>query len=550
MTFVAPLWLFALVPWTGVVLYLLWGRRTRVYVPFLELWPAHGEGVRVRRRAAPPPVALALAILSTLLALVAAARPALRTPAGGPMVTVILDRGYTMSTREAQSTRAGTLLGEVTAVVRKGSADRENFERVIVPARQGAASSSLAGFGAPTALDTHELIDPAVRNARRDAPANVILVLTDQPSSVQDDRVIRVSPTTVVRNARIVAIAARETPAAQVMVRVRGGPGFGAAKLRVTSGAQRAERDVQLPEIGERDEFIDFEKLGPSVRADLLVDDEQLADNTAWLAREASWPRIESRVPLPAHLQRMVDVYAKQRPAGEASKRIAIVSSVGDLPADAPGVVLPRLSEAAGNDPAAQPVIADHAVTKGVTFADAGRPALASDAPPPGWTPLVSVNGKVWVAAREGPARAVWVGFDTSDWARSPAFVVFWANVLNWVGAAGDRFASYPVGSLDDADWKPVELAALPPGTELPEPKLWPGLYQRSDGTVRALNAPDVPIPPPPPATADWRQRLAAVDKQARQVDLAPTLAAAALVCLALAAWTWKRKEPLRQVMA
>jgi hypothetical protein len=204
---------------------------------------------------------------------------------------------------------------------------------------------------------------------------------------------------------------------------------------------------------------------------------------------------------------------------------------------------------AAGNEPTAQPVIADHPVTKGVTWADVGRPALASETLPAGWTPLVSVSGKAWVAAREQPSRAVWVGFDTSEWAQSPAFVVFWGNVLNWVGAGGERFAAYPVGSLDDADWKPVELAGLLPGTAPPEPKLWPGLYQRSDGTLRAINAPDVPIPPPP-AKADWQERLAAVAKQARQVDLAAALAAAALICLVLAAWTWKRKDSARPAVA
>ena len=63
------------------------------------------------------------------------------------------------------------------------------------------------------------------------------------------------------------------------------------------------------------------------------------------------------------------------------------------------------------------------------------------------------------------------------------------------------------------------------------------------------MNAPEVPFPPPP-AKADWQERMAAVAKQARQVDLAPAFAAAAVVCLALAAWTWKRKELSRPVMA
>src|SRR4051794_1780929 len=97
MSFAAPIWLLALVPWAGVVLYLLWGRRRRVDVPFLELWPAHGDGIRVRRRAAPPPIALALAILATLLALLAAARPAVKLPGRGEPIVVVIDRGWTMA---------------------------------------------------------------------------------------------------------------------------------------------------------------------------------------------------------------------------------------------------------------------------------------------------------------------------------------------------------------------------------------------------------------------------------------------------------------------
>jgi hypothetical protein len=380
-----------------------------------------------------------------------------------------------------------------------------------------------------------------VRNRLAESTESIV-VFSNQNLDIKSDRVVQVIPSGTSRNARIVTIAARETPAAQVMVRIRGGPDFGAAKLRVTSGDQRVDRDVQIPASGERDEFVDLDKLGASIRADLLVDDDQPADNSAWLAREASWPRVESRIPLPAYLQRMIDVYAKQRPPGEASKRVAILGAVTDLPGDGPGIVLPRLSESGGNEPAAQPVIADHPVTKGVAWGEVGRPAIAADTPPADWTPLVTVGGKVWVAAREQPARAIWVGFDTSQWARSPAFVVFWANVFNWAGAGAERFAAYPVGALDDADWTPVELAGSPSETPRPEPKLWPGLYRRTDGTLRAINAPDVVIPRPPAAT-DWQERLAALAKRAGgQVDLAPALAASALVSLALAAWAWKRR--------
>src|SRR5215207_6661400 len=98
MTFAAPLWLLGLFPLAAVVAYLLWGRRRRVDVPFLALWPARDEGaVRVRRRATPPPIALALALLAMLLAILAAGRPAVHVPGARDPLTVIVDRGWSMS---------------------------------------------------------------------------------------------------------------------------------------------------------------------------------------------------------------------------------------------------------------------------------------------------------------------------------------------------------------------------------------------------------------------------------------------------------------------
>src|SRR3954470_8084040 len=97
MTWAAPLSLLGLIPWSAVVLSLVWGRRPRVDVPFLDLWPAHGEGVKVRRRVTPPPVALALAILAMLLAILAAGRPGALLPHRGETLAMVVDRGWTMS---------------------------------------------------------------------------------------------------------------------------------------------------------------------------------------------------------------------------------------------------------------------------------------------------------------------------------------------------------------------------------------------------------------------------------------------------------------------
>jgi hypothetical protein len=546
MTFAAPIWLLALVPWAGVVLYLVWGRRPRVDVPFLELWPAHGEGVRVRRRATPPPVALALAILAALLAILAAGRPGVRWSGAGPTVSVVLDRGYTMSGREAggDSTRLVDAVNELSMPLQQVSLLRP-MERVLVPGPgpERSETSDLIDGPAmtPTALDTRDALRIAVRSALARGPGPVIVV-SDQDPGMADGRVIRVPPARAVRNARIVTLAARETPAAQVMVRVRGGAGIERTTLRVTSGVATppVEQMLELPAGGDAtDAFIDLPKPGQSIKAELLVEgDDQPADDTAWLVREASWPRIEPRLPLPAAVQRMLDVYARERPPTDASRRVAIVSSPDQLPAGEAGVVLALERRGSATSPDAI-VVADHPIMHGVRFSDVGDAVVARADPPAGFAPVVTAGGKVWVAVRDEPIRIVWVGFDSDAFGRSTAFVVFWANVLNWAGEGGEQFASYPVGSLEtDVDWTPVELAGSPAP---PEPKLWPGLYRRADGTLRALNAPDVPLPPV--GETDWRERIARIAEGVDgRSDVSPAFIVLALACLAGSAGLWKRK--------
>src|SRR5438552_1794249 len=107
MFFSSPLWLVALLPWGAVAVWLLWGRRKRTDVPFLKLWRGPEKGERVRRSIQAPPLAVALVLWAALFALLASARPAARTTGlrGGTTVTVILDRGITMSARGGQAYR-------------------------------------------------------------------------------------------------------------------------------------------------------------------------------------------------------------------------------------------------------------------------------------------------------------------------------------------------------------------------------------------------------------------------------------------------------------
>src|SRR4051794_30118174 len=100
MTFDGPLWLIGLVPWVGLALYLLLGRRRQEAVPFLDLWVGPVAGTKARPRLVPPPAAVVLALLAVVLALFGAARPWVALGGGrGGRVTVVVDRGATMSAR-------------------------------------------------------------------------------------------------------------------------------------------------------------------------------------------------------------------------------------------------------------------------------------------------------------------------------------------------------------------------------------------------------------------------------------------------------------------
>src|SRR5213595_3126360 len=108
-----PIWLFALVPWAALTVWLLWGRRRRVDVPFLDLWEGPEKGERTTRLLHVPPLALMLAIIALMLAVLAAAGP--RAAAGGRgTAVVVVDHGITMPHARMQP-----ILEKVTAELRR-----------------------------------------------------------------------------------------------------------------------------------------------------------------------------------------------------------------------------------------------------------------------------------------------------------------------------------------------------------------------------------------------------------------------------------------------
>jgi hypothetical protein len=534
MSLLSPLWLLALLPWAAVTLWLLRGRRPRVNVPFLDLWKGDVRGPRPTRSWEKPPVALAAALLAVLLALLAAARPSVHVPLSGPTVTIIIDRGITMSARSGNDIPFRALaMGAQRAVVEAIGTARVDL-RFVPPLEPGRTDTwdwaGVAQGAAVTAVDTTDLIPAAVGRALRESQGPVI-VLSDRALAIANDRLVYVAPEKPLANVGIVRFAVRETPARQAMVRLRNQSALDKAVLRITSDDQELARtDVTLPESGERDYFLDLPTIARIVTAELEVTDDLDFDDRASLVRECSWPRVEPRSPLPAEVRRMIDSYTESRPPNAAaSPRLSVVTTP-EAAGNEPAVIL---ASSASTGPSNQPVqVNAHPITNAVQNWPSTTPAPPTG---PGWTPLVTRGDTVLLAIRTDPVRQVWLGLHSTDFAATTDFVILWTNIFDWVGDGAEGFASHPIAALGD------EWTTSPP---VPESGLIPSLYRRPDGALRAVNALDVRLPEP--LTKDWRAALStAISATTREhggLPLSPALLILALIALCIAALTWPRR--------
>ena len=521
MLIAAPIWLLALIPWSALAVWMLWGRRERVGVPFLALWRDAEARPSTSRAAHAPPLPIILLLLTILFAILAASSPTL---SGSQPITILVDRGVTMSARDGDAYRY-VRAAELLAPHARGAV------RVIsIPARDeratdAASLASAVGSLPPTAMDTSADVAQAAQRlpATTDEP---VIVLSDQPVNATDPRLVVITPPAQ-PNIGIAHFAARERPAAQVMVRLVG-EGSTKQTIVISSDGARVERTVDAPGTA----FIDLPGLGETVEVALSQGDALTADDRAWLVRESGWPRIEPIATLPQELARMVETYRKLRPAREDAGVVSIVDAAANI--DGAAVILAPATAAATGSAS----VAEHPITTGVAWADVLKDARIGAAAPAGFTPVVSIGDRVAVAVRETPRQA-WVAIESTTFPRRADYVVFWTNVFDWLGQGGDAFVSHPIGLLGD-EWRRVTDG--PPGTE---PGLWPGVYQRGDGTLRAVNAGAHAKPSSSPTMNDWQQRLARLASgQAGGRALSPYLLIAALACALGAALRWPGRRP------
>jgi hypothetical protein len=494
MLFASPLWLLGLVPWAGVTIWLLLGQGRQTSVPFIKLWRGPVPFPRAKRSFTRPPLAVLLTIFSLFLAVLASARPMLASRSGVP-ITIIVDRGITMSARGEHVERFKETCERFASQLHEAIAGG-SIDLVSVPGDERtnldpANWTSVAAAMTPIFQDTRSELFAAVRRTLAAGAENVI-VFSDQPVPT-DPRVIRIEPERAVSNLDIKSISARAIPHAQVMIELRdqgNATDFRKATVHVESDNHSASQEVQIPRDGVLPVFMDLPSLGSSVSVNVDAPDDLAVDNQAWLAREQAPLTIEVPPTLPEPLRRMIAVYQRHREAG--GTRVAIVSNPSDAPEDNPSVVIS--SGATAILPTEVFRVEDHPVSANVDWPAATH--FGGAIPPPGYRPIVAAGDMVLVAVRDTPVRSVWVGIDSSDWPKQAGYVIFWTNVFDWLG--GDNAYC----------WHPADDQSKP------------GIETASDGMPRAYNTINVDFPAV--KSNDWRQLHQSSFRPKDDTDLTP----------------------------
>lgn len=533
MVFAAPFWLIALAPWAALAVWVLVGRRRRQWVPFLALWEAPEELRKPKKGMEWPPLAVVLTVLAALLGVLAAAQPLLSVK-GSRKLTVIVDRGGSMSARSAGEAR---FVAACRLVHQKLAREGQPIEiRMLTVPDGGEWVGTLdkwlgaVGQLRRTAVGTD--VQSSLGAIAKDEP---VLVITDQPVSPSPAReMMAPAGAAGVRNIAITALAARH---GQVMVRLSSTVPV-SATCEIRSGATRVQREVSFTSPGMQDLFVELPAPDQVIEAILNTDDDFEADNRAWLVRRGQWPMIERRLPVSEELERLLAVYSRHRPAGDGSPRI-ILARGGDLKADEPGIIIEVPSGESQSGIAT--VIEDHPITAAVDFAPLRTGVVLSDRlPGEGWRTILRVGGKAALAVSEGETRRAWVGFDCAPLARTPSFVVLWTNLLDWVAGASTGYVS---SALDDS----VSRFARRLPEALPEdadPRYWPGVFDTASGP-QAANAAPLTI------GVGGGDSLDQLKLNVRQgFSLVPWLLLLAVAALAGAAATLERRRIARPVAA
>lgn len=545
MSFVSPVWLPLIFPWTVLAAYLLWGSRPQRPVSFLQLWSANAAGRPIRRRAQPPALAVVCALLAALIGIAAAAGPRMGELRRIAPIAIVVDRGIAGSARVGGVPRCLLAARNVAPKLRQNFGDGP-IDLYVLP-RVRTADSLPIRTTADRWLDEVARVPASAAGASAESEARVrrllatdvpaIVMLTDRKPAVTDQRLVYVPLTREVDDWRIARLSVRRdpTPQAMVVVERRGAPA-GAPSLSITTQNGSAEKRIQNPGAY----FFDLPSLGEWVEARISTDDAQAANSAAWVAQTGAWPAIDSRGAVPPAVQRMIAVYSGARPAAANSDRL-IVAAAADAPplversiwlAAATGV------ESAQADHAMQ--VSDMPVTAGVDWARVGELSPPGGEPPPGFRTIVRLGSRTIFAIRERPARQAWVPWGVQTrWPSDPSFVVFWTNLLDWVGGGGEHYGAAPIGE-PAGEWTVSRTVG---DVRDPSPAWWPGLYRNGAGRFIAVNA-SGDIDHDSAGESPWPEVHRAVGREGGNIS--GWLDVLALGLVATASVLWKRGRAAR----
>jgi len=512
MLFLSPLWLLALIPFAGLVVWSLVRRGATVDVPFVQLW--RGEATSIQRRGARrPPLTVLLTLVAILLALLAAAAPALRG-ADRAGVTVIIDRGAAMSLDLRYRAAAEDAIKQLSA---KGLA------ATVVTVPRLAGSIDRPVDVPPTAVDSRDALSDAVFElARRDM---AIIVVTDQDlAAFSSHYVSRFAPAPPTDRLAIAHIAAKSSPATQVMVRLRNDSDTTTANITVASTTSQ-QVTVNLPPRGQtRDYFLDV----PSVATNIAVSVGEQLGQQAWLASQAPRPHVEAVGPVSPSVERVIAAYARARPPSSMGRRIRVTAS----PTAVQGIgSIVLVGEGPSRPIVGRIEVHDHPLARDVDWRRLVEGSTVTGRPPTGYSPVVLAGITPLIAT--GPQNQVWVGLQVRGDAQSVDWVVLWTRIFDYL-ADGDAIVSeWSASSAQplDENWRQIR-GKSPNGTE---PGLWPGLFGNAEGRLLAINAGEIVPNATATSTENWASQIVSQSVARTARPLAPFLLIAALLCVGVA---------------
>ena len=239
---------------------------------------------------------------------------------------------------------------------------------------------------------------------------------------------------------------------------------------------------------------------------------------------------MEMRGTLAPEVQRVVRAYETARPSSEdkpqpsRSLQHKIKSRTTNQRSSPSAYAVSPISGARPPQPPIQ--LHQQSKPKPMDGSEIGPPPTGPD-----WTPIITANNQPLISIREHPSRQVWIGVTSPTLARSPDFVILWTNALDWIANASlETFTAKIVGTLSPRD-KPDS------GRDQ-----WPGFYHDDAGTQIAANAPpaNFSVAASNASPQDVRRKFATLTaSRPGGIDLAPSLAVAAIGCILLAACLW-----------